>query len=310
MSCQGPDGLKVICKLPDLVNVFTLLGQSVKDIEKSGVLKTRANKEAFHVLFKLSRKIAKKLNDLSVALNQYRDVLVQLIKEKAKDRERPMLLQKVTTVLQDLRQEMGKLAPKLSQVKKGARDVGNRQAMQNTLNLYINKEAALEDTARAESGVATLTGTDVDTAGYRGVIPTPEDLLRPATGLDATTGALSDIRGLFKYFHEIARVDSSLMKLEQDIGDFLTEILLLFQEEIVELKMLIRLCQSSISSSEKDKDKKMANALNHVRKFMGQDEDDDDEDEEIPIIETDCTPTVRTWREITNGLFEAGKIIE
>ena len=55
MSCQGPDGLKVICKLPDLVNVFTLLGQSVKDIEKSGVLKTKANKDAFHVLFKLSR---------------------------------------------------------------------------------------------------------------------------------------------------------------------------------------------------------------------------------------------------------------
>lgn len=300
MACQGPDGLKVICKLPDLVNVFVLLSQSVLDIEKSGVLKTQENKEAFHVLYKLTRKIAKKLNALSETLNKYRNYLVEMIKSKATDKERPLLLQKVTGILQDLRQEMGKLAPKLSQLKSGARDASNRKSVDQAINLIVNKEAQLEDVGRAEDSL------------YRSSrIPNREEMLEPQTGLDASTNALVDVRNWFKFFHTIAQVDTGLMKLEQDIGDFLTEILLLFQEEIVELKMLIRLCQSSVTSTDKDKDRKMLAALNHVRRYMGADEEDDDEDEEeeLAIIDTECEPMIRTWKEITNQLFEEGKVI-
>lgn len=322
MSCQGPDGLKVICRLPDLVNVFVLLAQSVSDIEKSGLFDDYPGySEAFHVLYRLAKRIAGRLNALSVRLNKYRDYLVQLINQKADEKTRPVLLQKVTTVMQDLRQEMAKIAPKLSQAKQQSRDVGNMQAVQRTRRLITAKEAQLEpDDSRAETGllgvqpdsdatsVVSQTSSIVseNEAKYRST-QTDEEMMEPQQEMDKASMSLKDIQEMFRHFHIIARVDPSMMKLEQDIGDFLTEILMLFQEEIVELKMLIRMCQSSITSSEKDKDRKMLKALERVREHLGGETEEDAE--EIAIEQTDCTPTTRDWKSITNSLMDQPRLM-
>ena len=319
MSCQGPDGLKVICRLPDLVNVFVLLAQSVSDIEKSGLFDEYPGyAEAFHVLYRLAKRIAARLNALSVRLNKYRDYLVQLITEKADEKTRPILLQKVTTVMQDLRQEMAKIAPKLSQAKQQSRDVGNMQAVQRTRRLITAKEAQLEpDDARAEK---SLVGSQSDTSTvvsnisivshsesrYRST-RTDEEMMEPQQEMDKASMSLTDIQEMFRNFHIIARVDPSMMKLEQDIGDFLTEILMLFQEEIVELKMLIRMCQSSITGSEKDKDRKMLKALERVREHLGGETEEDAD--EIAIEQTDCVPTSRDWKTITNHLMDQPRLM-
>lgn len=290
MACQGPDGLKVICRLPELVNVFVLLAQSVSDIEKSGVFKDELEyQQGFHVLYRLAWNIANRLNKLSVKLNKYRDFLVKMIHEKATEKERPILLQKVTTIMQDLRTEMAKLAPKIKADKAVARETDNNNSVLRTLRSIDANKASLA-VERAEDPL------------YRNT-PTPDDLLEPQQQLDeATTISLADIKNLFTHFHVIARADASLVKLEQEISDFLTEILLLFQEEIVELKMLIRMCQSSITSREKDKDRRVLNALNAVKKFMG-------EDEEFEIQQTQCTGTSKSWRTITNEFMSAPKIM-
>ena len=316
MSCQGPDGLKVICRLPDLVNVFVLLAQSVSDIEKSGLFDDYPGyAEAFHVLYRLAKRIASRLNALSVRLNKYREYLVQLISAKADEKTRPILLQKVTTVMQDLRQEMAKIAPKLQQAKKQSREIGNMQAVTRTRRLITAKEAQLEpDDTRAEnsllsppSEIDSVVSSVVEETTYRSSQKTDEELMEPQQEMDKATVSLFDIQELFKKFHIIARVDPSMMKLEQDIGDFLTEILMLFQEEIVELKMLIRMCQSSITSSEKDKDRKMLKALEAVREHIGGETDEDVED--VTIEQAECVPTSRDWKSITNSLMDQPKLM-
>ncbi len=296
MSCQGPDGLKVICRLPELVNVFVLLAQSVSDIEKTAIFNDNPEyQEGFHVLYRLARQIGAKLNDLSIRLNKYRDYLVELINKKATDKTRPLLLQKVTTIMQDLRQEMAKLAPKLKTEKSAAREDGNIESVARTQRALRAKRAELVVT-RAEDPLYR-------SSSDKG--PTDDDLLEPQSELDkATTISLVDIKNLFSHFHVIARADTSLMKLEQEISDFLTEILLLFQEEIVELKMLIRMCQASITGSEQDKDKRVLSALNAVKKFMGE-----GDEEQFDIQQTECTATTKSWRTISNEFMSAPKIM-
>ena len=221
-------------------------------------------------------------------MNHHRDTLIQLMRKKSGEKERPMLLQQVTTVLQNLRQEMGKLAPQLKREKVAARRKDIEEAAQNVRTRIISKEATLQ-VERAEKAL------------YRNSrVPSLEAIMEPSLAIDRDAGVLSEIQDAFKFFHSIARVDSTLTKLEQDISDYLTEILLLFQEEIVELKMLIRMCQASITTTEKDKDVKMLNALNHIRKTFGTEEDDG----EIEVSKPDCTPTNRTWKLISNTLLE------
>jgi hypothetical protein len=308
MSCQGPDGLKVICRLPELVNVFVLLSESVLEIEKSNIFADNPEyQEGFHVLYRLAHTIAKKLNDLSAKLNKYRDYLVKLINQKATEKTRPLLLQKVTTIMQDLRQEMSKLAPKLRSEKRDARDVGNKQAVANTRRLLEAQRASTIVDARAETPL------------YRNAVPTDEDLLEPQTELDkmlevggkgshGTAISLADIKELFAHFHVIARAETSLVKLEQEISDFLTEILLLFQEEIVELKMLIRMCQSSMTGSDQDKDKRVLSALNAVKKFMREEPEEDFEIQQMDCSEKSSSYS-KSWRIISNGFMSAPKIM-
>lgn len=308
MSCQGPDGLKVICKLPDLTNVFVLLSQSVLDIAKSGVIEDPVYLDAFMVLSRLAKRIANRLRNLSKNLIKHRDHLVDIIKQKATDKERPMLIQKVTNVMQDLRQEMGKLAPKLQNIKATSRIDSNNASVQNAIRLHVNKEASLMVQNRAESSLVkdvVSTDTTDDAVPYRGEIPNEEEYLERLNGVDAQTSELMAIKDMFKALHTIALVDTSLMKLEQDISDFLTEILLLFQEEIVELKMLIRMCQASVTTTQKDKDKKMLNALKHVREYFNLTEDDEaDAPMDDDTITVECEPFVRTWRDITNSMLD------
>ena len=298
MSCQGPDGLKVICRLPDLVNVFELLAQSVREIETSGFFADNHKYvEGFHVLYRLAKRIAKRLNNLSERLNKYRDYLLVLINDEATVKTGSGLMQKVTTVLQELRQEMSKLAPKLHSAKSAAREVSNVQSVTQIRNTEA-KEAELNlEATRAEEPL------------YRQVGPSDNDLLEPQKKLDMASLNLKELQRLFQRFHIIARVDPSMMKLKQDIGDFLTEILLLFQEEIVELEMLIRLCQQPVTASEKDKDRKMLEALVAVKKYMDVAENDDHESTEIQVEQADCVPTIQNSKAITNALLDNPKLI-
>lgn len=326
MSCQGPDGLKVICRLPDLVNVFSLLAQSVSDIEKSGMFDDHPGyAKAFHVLHRLAKQIASQLNKLSVRMNKYRDYLVQLISQKADEKTRPILLQQVTTVMQSLRQEMAKITPQLRLEKEQARHASNTQAVQRTQDLITAKKAQLFADQRAELGLnaASPTGADSDdalssvvselsltsrcaTATYRSAT-TADEMMEPQQEMDKASVSLSDIQELFRSFQIIALADPSITKLEQEIGDFLTEILILFQEEIVELKMLIRMCHSTITSSEKDKDEKMLMALERVRAHLGSETNEELGD--IVIQQTECASTNKDWKSITIALMNSPKLM-
>ena len=294
MSCQGPDGLKVICRLPELVNVFLLLANNIHEIEKSNVFGDNPEYiEAFHVMHTLAKRISAKMNNLSIRLNKYRTYLIELIDQKATNKTRPLLLQKVTQVLKDLRQEMSRFVPKSKIEKRRGRQISNQTAVQNILNAQKLREANLTDTSRSEDAI------------YRSSM-TAEELRDPADKLDeASEDHIQSIRELFQNLHIIGRAEPSLTKLEQDISDFLTEILLLFQEEIVELKMLIRMCQSSMGGSEKDKDIRVLNALNAVRAKIGSEVPDDNFEPQ----QTDCDTSGLSWYQITLELMNKDPII-
>lgn len=294
MSCQGPDGLKVICRLPELVNVFLLLANNISEIEKSNIFADNPEYEdSFHVMYTLAKRISAKMNDLSIKLNKYRTYLIELIDQKATNKTRPLLLQKVTQVLKDLRQEMGRFVPKSKADKQRGRQISNQTAVQNILNAQKLREANLMDTGRSENPM------------YRNSM-TPEELRKPANDLDEVSeDHITQIRELFQNLHTIGRAEPSLTKLEQDISDFLTEILLLFQEEIVELKMLIRMCQSSMSGSEKDKDTRVLNALKAVRTKIGVDVPEDNFDAQ----QAECGTGAQSWYQITLELMNKDPII-
>lgn len=294
MSCQGPDGLKVICRLPELVNVFLLLAHNIHEIEKSNIFADNPEyAAAFHVMHTLAKRIGAKMNDLSIKLNKYRTALIELIDQKATNKTRPLLLQKVTQVLKDLRQEMSRFVPKSKADKKRGRQISNQTAVQNIVNAQKLREANLMDAGRSEDPM------------YRNSM-TVDELRKPANELDEVSETHIDaIRELFKNLHTIGRAEPSLTKLEQDISDFLTEILLLFQEEIVELKMLIRMCQSSMSGGEKDKDTRVLNALNAVRKKIGNGEPTDDFEPQ----QAECGTGALSWYQITLELMSNDPIL-
>lgn len=294
MACQGPDGLKVICRLPELVNVFLLLANNIHEIEKSNIFADNPEYEdSFHVMYTLAKRIGAKMNDLSIKLNKYRTYLIELIDQKATNKTRPLLLQKVTQVLKDLRQEMSRFVPKSKAEKQRGRQISNQTAVQNILSAQKLREAQLMDTGRSENPM------------YRNSM-TPEELRKPANDLDEMSeDHIKQIRELFQNLHTIGRAEPSLTKLEQDISDFLTEILLLFQEEIVELKMLIRMCQSSMSGSEKDKDTRVLNALNAVRTKIGADVPEDN----FEAQQVECGTGAQSWYQITLELMNKDPII-
>ena len=296
MACQGPDGLKVICRLPDLVNVFKLLAKNIYEIESSPVFDNEdpEYRENFHVLYTLANRIGAKLNALSIKLNKYRSYLIELIGRESSNKTRPLLLQKVTSVLKDLRQEMSRFVPAAQNDKKKGRQRANQEALQKIEMAQKMREAQLESDAASRA----------EDALYRNAA----DLRLPSKELDdLTVSGIEDIRILFKHLHVLGRAETSLMRLEQDISDFLTEILLLFQEEIVELKMLIRMCQSSTTAgSDKDKDKRVLNALKAVKQHLAPDSALD----QFETQQIQCDGDSRSWYSITMEFMSESRLID
>ena len=317
MRVQTARGMRVICRLPEIVTVFKEFARVCKTT--ADTLEEECKREAFMALVIFANLMANKFQEVSDKLSALVETIKCNIRQANAPEKRNALMYKVRDSMLELDARLNQLRNSMEKTQEQAIIEGNAEhdSIVNEIKDQGKEEGLAQKRfltqARAEGSLRGITNEPIgklvnnifmsedfanvqNTSLYKSIMgpmyrnsncnsheqqndcDSKEGLdIDPRTGfhgkIDDQRKTLDIITRCLSQLNKVARVDDRIATIQQKINTWVIDLSVLIREEIIELKMLLRLAQISMTSKGQTKDADMYSALTAMREyFEGSDE--------------------------------------